>query len=190
MERTKTLSSNDRDFFKLVSEAAFCNPFSDDRIELDLRIAECSRKTPFKTRLKRAINRVREYISRLEQDSLADIKCYENEDRLIMQSVFMFDLLHQFSNNFDQHIIDQIEAGDEPCPVFFSRDALGILTKRGFAAGEARRLFAILYQIRRAYYFIDQGLIGQSPSMKQLRHHLWNSVFTYDIRLYDRYLWN
>ena len=80
MERTKTLSSNDRDFFKLVSETAFCNPFSDDRIELDLRIAECSRKTPFQTRLKRAINRVREYISRLEQDSLADIKCYENED--------------------------------------------------------------------------------------------------------------
>src|SRR5438552_12916529 len=34
------------------------------------------------------------------------------------------------------------------------------------------------------------GLIGQSPCMKELRRHLWNNIFTHDVRCYDRYLWN
>src|SRR5207342_3171077 len=37
---------------------------------------------------------------------------------------------------------------------------------------------------------IVHGLIGQSPCLKELCRHLWNNIFTHDIRWYDRYLWN
>ena len=47
---------------------------------------------------------------------------------------------------------------------------------------------ALCYQIRRAFYFIDRGLVGRSPCMKALREGLWNTVFTYDLDLYNRYL--
>jgi transcriptional regulator with GAF, ATPase, and Fis domain len=65
-----------------------------------------------------------------------------------------------------------------------------LFARRGFTPDEARRYFAIFYQIRRAFHFIHRGLVGTSDCMKQLRRHLWNNVFTHDIRLYERHLWN
>ena len=190
MTHTLELSPDDRDFFQLAALAAFCNPFSDARVELDLKIAECSSRVTEKSRIERVVGRVRERVCRLEETKKANIKSYTDEDREILQGAFLFDIFHLFGEAFDRLIIDQIEAGDAPCPAPFARDVLGMLRGRGFTITEAQRLLAILYQINRAYYFIDRGLIGQSRSMKQLRLDLWNNVFTQDIRLYERYLWN
>jgi DNA-binding NtrC family response regulator len=64
------------------------------------------------------------------------------------------------------------------------------LRQRGFAADEARRLLAIFFQLRRAFYFIDRRLIGVSPCMQELRRRLWSNVFTDDVRWYEQRLWN
>jgi DNA-binding NtrC family response regulator len=72
----------------------------------------------------------------------------------------------------------------------FGADALAMLGRRGFSAEEAKRFFGIFFQLRRAFHFIVQELIGESDCMKALRRHLWDNVFTHDIRWYDRYLWN
>jgi hypothetical protein len=87
-------------------------------------------------------------------------------------------------------ILDQIRAGDNPIKVSFAHDAFFILRERGFHLKEALHYFALCYQIGRAYIFIDHSLVGRSPSMKRLRKDLWNNVFTHNIGLYDRYLWN
>jgi len=187
---TVRLSSKDQDFFRLVSHAAVCNPFGDERSELDLRIAECSPAVSIEQRMERVKTRVREGVGRLQRDGKADIKLYDGEERLIMQSAFLFNAFHCFSKEFDQLIVGQIEEGDTPCAVAFAREALAMLAGHGFTVAEADRFLAILYQLHRAYFFIDRGLIGQSPSMKKLRLHLWNNVFTHDILLYERYLWN
>ena len=50
--------------------------------------------------------------------------------------------------------------------------------------------FALCYQLRRAFFFINQSLVGRSACMKTLRRNLWNNVFTHNIGLYDDYLWN
>jgi len=55
---------------------------------------------------------------------------------------------------------------------------------------EAEYYFAIFYQVCRAFFFIDRSLVGRSESMKRLRRHLWNNVFTSDIQIYERHLWN
>jgi transcriptional regulator with PAS, ATPase and Fis domain len=64
------------------------------------------------------------------------------------------------------------------------------MRRRGIGAAESTRFFAIFYQLRRAFHFIVRGLIGQSSCMREFRRHLWNDVFTQDVRLYERYLWN
>lgn len=180
----------DKAFFKLVSRAAFSNPFSDERIELDLKVGECPPDVSVIERLECVTGKVKERVAKLEKQGKADIRLYGDDDRIMMQSSFLFEIYFLFSRQFDQLIADQIQAKDVTRPVPFGRDAFGMFLKRGFNVNEACRLFAILYQIKRAYYFIDKGLVGQSPSMKDLRLRLWNNVFTYDIRLYERFLLN
>jgi hypothetical protein len=43
MNKRKTLSAGNREFFRLLSEAAATNPFSDAYLDLQLRIAGCNR---------------------------------------------------------------------------------------------------------------------------------------------------
>jgi sigma-54 specific flagellar transcriptional regulator A len=64
------------------------------------------------------------------------------------------------------------------------------LRERGFREEESLGYLGLFYQLRRAYFFIDHSLVGDSPSMKQLRLALWNNVFTRDVRTYFRHLWN
>ena len=85
---------------------------------------------------------------------------------------------------------DQAKAGDTPLKVSFAERVLESLIKYGFSSPEALRYFAIFYQMRRAFFFIERGLVGTSPCMGQLRLSLWNNVFTSDIGLYEKYLWN
>lgn len=184
------LSEEDRDFFKLVSQAALSNPFSDERTELDIRIAECPPDISVNDRLDCVLGKVKERVSKLEKQGKANIDLYSSDDKIIMQSAFIFEIFFLFTKNFNDLILKQLKKGEVTCPVSFGRDAIALFIKRGFNLDEACRYFAILFQLKRAYYFIDQALIGQSPCMNDLKRHLWNNVFTFDIRLYERHLLN
>ena len=184
------LSQEDREFFQLVSRAALSNPFSDERTELDYRIGECAPDASIDMRLDCMYQKIKERVEKLEREGLADSGLYSGEDRIMMQSSFLFEIFFLFSKAFDDFITRQLKAGETTCTVPFGKDAMAMFIRRGFNPEEARRYFAILYQLKRSYYFIDQALIGDSPCMRDLRRHLWNNVFTYDIRLYERYLIN
>ena len=182
------ISTEDREFFQLVSRAALSNPFSDERAELDYKIGECSPDVSIHARLECVSQKIKERIAELEREGRADTGLYGGDDKVMMQSSFMFEIFFLFSKNFDDLIARQLKAGESTCTVPFGKDAMAMFIRRGFNPEEARRYFAILYQLKRAYYFVDQALIGQSPCMRDLRRHLWNNVFTCDIRLYERYL--
>jgi transcriptional regulator with AAA-type ATPase domain len=190
MAKRRKLSDEDRAFFDLVSRAAFCNPFGRERADLDRKIAECPADTPHDERMDRIICRVQERVHRLAGNGQADLRLYSAEDRWNLQAAFMFDIFHRVSPQFDALIYDQIKLGQVPSPVRFARETLTMFSERGFSLPESVRFFAMLYQIRRAFYFINRSLIGSSSSIRQLRLHLWNNVFTHDIRWYERYLWN
>ena len=138
--------------------------------------------------LDEVLGKVAARVRTLESEGLADIRMYEGNDRELVQTIFLFDLYHHYLDEFDALIIEQTKTGDSPCKVSFADNVLSILARRGFSHERALKIFAIFYQIRRAFYFIDRGLIGQSPSMLTLRMHLWNSVFTHNMRWYDDFL--
>jgi DNA-binding NtrC family response regulator len=190
MAKRIKLSDEDRVFFDFVSRAAFCNPFGEERADLDLKIAEYPADTPHDKLIDRIIRRVQERVLRLAGNGQADLRLYSAEDRRNLQAAFMFDIFHRVSHRFDALIQDQIKLGQIPSPVPFARETLAMFSERGFSLLESIRFFAMLYQIRRAFYFINRSLIGSSSSMRQLRLHLWNNVFTHDIRWYEQYLWN
>jgi DNA-binding NtrC family response regulator len=187
MPKRSHLGTSDREFFRKVSEAAFANPFGKDRTELDLKIA--GRPQGYQSSLlDEVLQKVAARVSALESEGLADIRMYEGNDLELAEVIFLFDIYHRCVDDFDGLIREQTRTGDSPCRVTFADNVLSMLAKRGFNQERALRLFAIFYQIRRAYYFIDRGLVGQSPSMMTLRMHLWNSVFTHDMRWYDNFL--
>jgi DNA-binding NtrC family response regulator len=190
MLKTNKLSHADRSFLQLLAEAAAANPFSDTYDDLLLKIAECGASVPADERYQKVVSRLSDEVRRMESQGSVDVRQYSGEDRRLLSHAIMFDVFHRYIPFLDQLIVGQLAAGDRSISVGFAGELLRLLVQRGFSEDEAKRLFAILYQIRRAFYFIDRSLIGRSESMKQLRHHLWNNVFTHDIRLYERHLWN
>src|SRR5436309_7548924 len=178
----------DREFWQWVSSAAFANPFSEERYELDLKIAG-----EFKNEAERAqflTRAVSDRVRKLESQGQATLRCYAGGEREVMRNVFLFEVFHRCYEKLDQVIADQTGAGDDPVRVGFASDALALLARRGFSPAESLRFFGIFFQLRRAFFFIQRGLTGESRCMREFRRHLWTNVFTHDVRCYDRYLWN
>jgi transcriptional regulator with AAA-type ATPase domain len=188
MASTLTADLSDDEFWRMIADATFANPFSDQRYELDRQIAGHFEGERQRAELLK--NAVCDRVERLKREGRAQMRHFRGPALGVMRNGFLFEVYHRFYAEFDALIAEQIAAGDTPCQVRFASEALALLRQRGFTAEEALRFFGIFYQLRRAFYFIAGGLTGHSLSMKELRRHLWNNVFTHDIRWYDQYLWN
>jgi transcriptional regulator with AAA-type ATPase domain len=172
--RARLLSTSASDFYRQTARAAFTNPFEDEFEELYPRIElECSSR-----------------VDTLESRGLAELRHYTGQEREMMRMVLLFDAYQRFRAGLDGLVVEQTAAGDSPVAVRFARELLALLARRGLAEDEAFRVFALFFQIRRAHHFIVEGLVGGSACMKEFRRHLWNNVFTHDIRHYERCLWD
>jgi len=189
MEMTR-LKSDDRQFLSLVSEAAFANPFSLRRAELDRSILGGRSQGQWPDIVPEVIEQVRARLRSLEQGGLSRIQDFPESDRILMAIVLLFEIFHKYGEPFCDLITEQARVGGESLKVGFAREALSDLGRRGLDDATAVRCFALLYQIRRAFHFINQGLVGQCPSMRRLRENLWNTLFTHDIHLYGQTLWD
>ena len=184
------LNAEEKSFFKLVEKAVGANPFSAQRHDVDLKIAGRYRQNTTGKTIDAAIHEVEARIERLRQQRRADVNLYSGDDHRLVRRALLFHVFHQYIPQLDQLITDQVEAGDENLQVGFAADVLALLRTYGFTVDEACRCFELFFQIRRAFFFIQQGLVGRSPCMTKLRECLWNNVFTHDIDLYDDHLWN
>lgn len=191
MNEAAKLSDEDRAFFRLVAEAAFSNPFGDERAAMDLKIiGPSARQVSAERALQKMMTTVASRVAQLDTAGHGDARRFAGEDRKLVETAFLFDAFHQLIDAFDRLILDQIKAGDTALPAPFATSARSLMTRRGFTAEAFKHYFAVFYQLRRAFYFIDRGLVGHSPCMKTLRKRLWNNVFTHDIRWYERFLWD
>ncbi|MEW6079263.1 MAG: sigma 54-interacting transcriptional regulator [Thermodesulfobacteriota bacterium] len=184
------LTADERMFFQLVQQAVLANPFSEKRAETDMKIAGLFPGSGRTETIEKAIREVRAGIDRLHRAGRGKLDTYSGADREMLMAACLFDVFHLFVAQLDGHITDQVSAGARPLPVPFAGDMLRLFVERGFAEAEAVGFFALCFQIRRAYFFIDHGLVGRSPCMKKLRESLWNNVFSCDMDFYRHHLWN
>jgi len=190
MASAATIPSEDRELYQLIARTAFCNPFSEERPELDAQIVGHPVDPFSETHLEELTRIISSRVEKLESKGLADVRKYSTRDRELVQTVFLFEAFHFFCRDFDQLILDQAKQGTDSAPVRFAGELLDRLRRRGFAGQEPARILGMFYQLRRAFHFIVRGLIGRSPCMREFRRHLWQNVFTQEVRVYDRYLWN
>jgi DNA-binding NtrC family response regulator len=187
---TADLNFEERFFFGLVRKAVAANPFSEARQALDRDIAGgYGGQAGSQKGVDEAVGQVRLRIDQLDGDRRGNIGLYSGDDRQLVQSAILFDVFHRLIPPFDRLINEQLRAGEENLQVPFASEALKLLTHRGFTSKEACRYFGLFFQMRRAFFFIQQSLVGSSPCMVLLRESLWNNVFTHDIDLYNEHLW-
>ncbi|VVS90436.1 sigma-54-dependent transcriptional regulator [Desulfoluna spongiiphila] len=184
------LTEDERQFFSLVRDAVRANPFSEARQTINRRIAGFYGGGEGDDSLARTIDDVERRMAGLREGGRGDLSAYGRDDGELLKYAHLFALFHRHIGAFDSHIIAQAAEGARVLPVPFAEEALGTLVSSGFSEAEALRFFALSFQIRRAFYFIDRGLPGLSPSMVSLREDLWNNVFTSDIDLYESWLVN
>jgi len=178
------------EFYKMVSEAAFSNPFTDRRVEVDRRIVGASDGTSWQDTRAQLLKTLSRHLHELEKTGNFKVKADGNtEERAIAVSV-LFHVFHQYMDRFDGLIRQQISTGDESCRAPFAFQCMEKLVQYGLSRSDACRYVAMFYQIRRAYFFISTTLVGDCECMKQLRARLWDSVFTHNIFWYERCLWN
>ncbi len=190
MTKQLSLTADERDFFKNVAQAAFANPFSQARVELDRKIAGSDAAMPWDDLVELAIIRITERLALLRTAGRDDLKRYGEADRELLRTVFLFDIYHRYRRIFDGFILKQLASGDGPIPVPFARELLSAMASLGLDESSCHRYLGIFYQIRRAFYFIETALTGLSSSMHGLRLQLWNNIFTCNINWYEQHLWN
>ncbi len=182
--------SDDAAFFEAVARAAFANPFGETRDDLDRSIGGVAPDSPGSEIIRAVVDRVAARIDEMQRQGKADLGRYTGGLQEQVRRVFLFHVFHRYADRFDELIQLQSKNGDAPSPVGFSDQVLGELRSFGFTEAESLRSFSVFYQLRRAYYFIRSGLVGDAPSMRTLRKHLWSCVFTHDMSWFETRFWN
>ncbi len=184
------LTDTERSLFGLFSKAIYTNPFTPERRKTDCAISGLPEATQDKTILNHVIHLAEEQIRQLQQTNRDKITSFTNEqDRQLLRNLYLFHTFHRFSAILDKHILEQSAEKNSILPIQEADDALQMLTHYSFSPEESVHYFALFFQMRRAYFFIQRSLIGCSPSMMHLRAQLWNNIFTHDIDRYARILW-
>ncbi|SHI63882.1 Sigma-54 interaction domain-containing protein [Desulfatibacillum alkenivorans DSM 16219] len=188
MPQEKSLTSQEREFFTLVQKAAIANPFGEQRLSLDLQIASGEGDSNGSHQIDKTLRVLEDQLLALGDSGRDDLNAYSGEDKKLLEDVFLFDFFYRFRKKFDDHIRAQIKADDKILKLNFAGEAIAVLQSRGFNPSEIKHAIEMGYQLRRAFYFINQSLIGRSQIMKKLRFDLWNNIFTHNLSLYDEYL--
>lgn len=186
------LNEDDRDFFSVLSKVVYSNPFDDERVAIIKLLSpeykiDLARPDHQFNWIAPALN---ERIAKLESNGLSTIRCVQDKDREVMEDVFLFQVYLRFVESFDKLINSQALKPNISLNVPFAEEAISQLINRGFTDQDSLNYFAFFYQIRRAYYFIVNSLIGSSSSMQQLRCRLWTNIFTQDLKNYSKSLWH
>lgn len=183
------LPIEDKEFLRILVEFAFINPFEKQSFELAHKIAGGS--YPAGEELSRHVfESVKSRIDKVTVNGRFNWKHFSGEDKELVRVALLHDSYYRCYAEFDLLIRQQIQNGDREANVYFAKESLLMLRKRGFSAADSLRYFSFYYQLRRAWYLINHGLIGQSNSMEVLRSHLWRSVFTSYPGLYEQLMWN
>ncbi len=194
------MSSEERSFLQAVSELAYCNPFLPERTQIERSalgrdfvegepVWSQTVDDPDKPRanvwrifdrLEPLMNQLRERRSGGQHANERDLALYEDG---------VIHLLYQrYYGHFYALAFGPEAAKPNRAKWAFYRDFL--LDWRRFShRGDPAHTFACFRQIQRAFEQIFRDIIGNSLPAARLRGSIWQSIFTHDLRRYQRTLY-
>lgn len=188
MKTESALSPSDFDFFRKVASSAFLNPFSLSRLEADRAAAggvgEAGDVLP--VLLEALSGRLARLGAEVPRPLLGR---FRGRDRAVLRVGIAFLVFHRYVEAFDRYIVEQCRNRDEVLPCPFAGELFRELLGYGFDRADAIQTVAFFFQLRRAFYFINTALLGESALMRRTREALWQAVFTCDTQRYLETFW-
>ena len=126
MKRDNQLSSKDRDFFRLVSQLVFSNPFETERERVAHQIV--GRKYKSREILNKHLgNKVKQKLDSVVFRPRLSWRNFRGEDQELVRIALLYDVYHNSHTEFDDLISRQINSSSEVLNVHFSDRILALL---------------------------------------------------------------
>src|SRR2546421_3991881 len=116
MARGIHINPSDRTFFELIAQTTTCNPFSDERTELDAKIVGHRVEMFSEAHLNEVTEAVSLRVDKLESRGLAHLSRYSGRDRQLMQTIFLFGCFNEFGPDLIALTFNKASLGPPPRP--------------------------------------------------------------------------
>ena len=197
------LRIEEKAFAGAISRLAYCNPFLPERIACEREAlgedfvplssvwsvrADGGRHNPNVNKLG---ERATDLANRLRRRLTPQVKM-KAEERDLYQDLVLYLLYFRYEDDYKAIIIAKARGGRVRFYSKFVQDAqhyLGLPGAGSPTTAELAHLFAVFFQIRRAFYHTFNYIVGASAPAARLRAVVWQSIFTHDIRRYRRTLY-
>lgn len=189
---------------RALADLGFTNPFGSERIQLEQHILG-TRYTPafqiwvitpshqgFSPNLT-ALAQVGERLVQHAQQQLQQGYSPTEHEWQLYGDLALYTLYYRYEGAFFQVVTDE-QASHVLMPFYaqFVRDWRNLFTDTPLAQQQqfiAEHMFALFFQIRRAFHFIFRAILGTSAAASTLRMAVWQSIFSHDMRRYQRSLY-
>jgi transcriptional regulator with AAA-type ATPase domain len=202
-------NGEDRQTADGIARLSYCNPFVPERIELEQGVLG-ERYEPLGTawhkkvdnavsspNLVSLLNTAELLAEKARERILSGDKC-DGEDHDTYERVVFFIVFTRYADRL-RSIVPGVEEGGTSCAdgvefyPQFEADLTHFLNLPGqefTILEEPGHLFAILFQVRRAFYHIFEYILGSSMAAARLRAAVWQSIFTHNMPLYRREMYS
>ncbi len=195
-------TASDRRFAATVSRLVSCNPFITTRLELEREalgedfVEEAAEWNldPFRTTRNRNMAALLERVATLVEARVGAFRDNAGApaEREHFADLVLFRLYHEAIPALDRAIEQAHDEGvgqRRHSAYREFRDAY--LHSLGEAAPVSpAHLYACFFQVRRAFFHIFRFFVGTSAAATALRARLWQSIFTHDLKRYQRSLYH
>jgi sigma-54 specific flagellar transcriptional regulator A len=194
------IKESEAGYLEAISELSYCNPFVPERIELERRLLgdRFEPEAPVwswtqdqqqdRPNIAHLSDRLEQFATDLRSRMMEGAKASDRE-LLLYEDLIFFMLYHRYRLQFHETIIKAVSSGSSPKRFSywksFEADWHHFYDVPGFRSAmgkDAAHLFACLFQLRRAFYYIFHYIVGGSAATARLRTSVWQSIFTHDMR--------
>lgn len=201
------LTAGDRQFASAIGGILYCNPFLPERISREREalggefvesVAEWNLRGDISAdhpNVRKLLDHGEQMVERARQKLIVDTPRRDELERY--EDVVLFVLYYRFRDAFDKVIESSPTSRSIPSlnAAFaqFAKAAQHFLCLPHFDLNESTdvaHLFALFFQVRRAFHAIFRNIIGISQPAAQFRAAAWQSIFTHDLRRYRKFLFD
>ncbi|PTQ86706.1 sigma-54-dependent transcriptional regulator [Agitococcus lubricus] len=187
-----------------LANLGFTNPFGTERIKLE-KIVLGHQYTPafqvwvitpthqgFSPNLTALAQSAEQHMASAQQRLKKGYQPQETEWQLYGE-LALYTLYYRYESEFYKILTsDHLSRVVMPFYRHFAEHWHSLIGKSPLSQAEhwsAAHMFALFFQIRRAFHFIFRAILGTSQPAAQLRMAVWQSIFGHDVRRYHRALY-